>query len=111
VPKMHLVGHKDDCWYRHPLNYTHGAGRTAGELIETVWHELNQANGSAKEMNPGHRHDFLDDMYGDWNWNKMQKMIQPHSCSLGCKPTEKYFNSRLALPSTHQCLWNGTPVK
>ncbi|KAF8582093.1 hypothetical protein K439DRAFT_1352311 [Ramaria rubella] len=76
VPKMHLVGHKDDCRYRFSLNYTPGVGHTAGELIETVWHELNQANGSAKEMNPGHRHNFLDDMYGDWNWKKIQNMCE-----------------------------------
>jgi hypothetical protein len=71
IPKMHL---QVDCAYGFSLNYIKGAGRTAGELIETVWAELNQANGSAKEMNAGHRHDFLDDMYGNWNWNKVQTM-------------------------------------
>ncbi|KAF8527717.1 hypothetical protein JB92DRAFT_3093208 [Gautieria morchelliformis] len=74
IPKMHLAGHKLDCGYRWSLNFTYGVGRTCGELIETVWSELNQANGSVKEMNHGHRHDTLDDLYSDWNWSKVQNM-------------------------------------
>ncbi|KAF8511104.1 hypothetical protein JB92DRAFT_3118385 [Gautieria morchelliformis] len=74
IPKMHLAGHKLDCGYRWSLNFTPGVGRTCGELIETVWSELNQANGSVKEMNHGHRHDTLDDLYSDWNWSKVQNM-------------------------------------
>ncbi|KAF8520555.1 hypothetical protein JB92DRAFT_2786172 [Gautieria morchelliformis] len=74
IPKMHLAGHKLDCGYRWSLKFTYGMGRTCGELIETVWSELNQANGSVKEMNHGHRHDTLDDLYSDWNWSKVQNM-------------------------------------
>jgi hypothetical protein len=74
VPKLHLAGHNEDCGYRWSLNFTLGAGRTSGELIETVWSELNQANGSTKEMTHGHRHDTLDDLYDDWNWNKLQNI-------------------------------------
>ncbi|KAF8589210.1 hypothetical protein K439DRAFT_1333200 [Ramaria rubella] len=74
IPKMHLQGSKDDCMYAFSLNYLEGAGQTSGKLVETVWHELNDTNGSTIEMNAGHCHDYLDDMYGDWNWNKVQKI-------------------------------------
>ncbi|KAF8511873.1 hypothetical protein JB92DRAFT_2724720, partial [Gautieria morchelliformis] len=76
IPKMHLARHKLDCRYRWSLNFTYGVGRTCGELIETVWSELNQPNGSIKEMNHGHYHDTLDDLYSDWNWSKVQNMSQ-----------------------------------
>ena len=76
IPKMHLAGHILDCEYHWSLNFTPGMGRTCGELIETVWSELNQANGSVKEMNHGNCHDTLDDLYSDWNWSKVQHMSQ-----------------------------------
>ena len=70
VGKMHLQGHTYDCQFRFSHNYTEGAGRTDGEEIERFWSELIQAAGSTKQMNPGHRHDTLDDLIGDWNWVK-----------------------------------------
>lgn len=74
VGKMHLQGHKYDCQYRYSFNYTEGSGRTDGEEIERFWSELIQAAGSTKQMNPGHRHDTLDDFIGDWNWTKLCKL-------------------------------------
>ncbi|HEV7737024.1 MAG TPA: hypothetical protein VGO47_06580 [Chlamydiales bacterium] len=71
IGKMHQAGHKDDCTYEFGLNYLEGAGQLSGEGVETVWSESNQVNGSAKQMNPGHRHDTLDTNFNDWNWNKV----------------------------------------
>ncbi|KIJ23838.1 hypothetical protein M422DRAFT_195438, partial [Sphaerobolus stellatus SS14] len=78
VAKMHQVGHKDDCAYSWALKFLIGAGRTSGELIETVWAELNQANGSVKQMNPGMRHDALNLFYGDWNFRKMVSLSKTY---------------------------------
>ncbi|HEV7736308.1 MAG TPA: hypothetical protein VGO47_02905 [Chlamydiales bacterium] len=54
IAKMHQAGHVDDCAYEFGLNYLEHAGRVSGEGIEAVWSSVNQANGSAKQMNPGH---------------------------------------------------------
>lgn len=74
VPKLHIQGHKDDCQYQYLLNYIEGAGCTARELIETSWAEMNNVGPSTRKMNPGHCHDVLNDLYGDWNWRKVKRM-------------------------------------
>lgn len=76
VGKMHLQGHIYDCQYRYSFNYTSGTGRTDGEEIERFWSEIIMAAGSTKQMNPGHRHDTLDDLIGDWNWIKLCELGQ-----------------------------------
>ena len=79
IPKMHLASHKLDCRYHCSLNFMPGMGQKCGELIETVWSELNQANRSIKEMNHRHHHDTLDDLYSDRNWSEVQNMSQSWS--------------------------------
>jgi len=39
-----------------------------------MWSEGNQAAGSTKEMNEGHRHDILDEFHGYWNWTKTHRL-------------------------------------
>ena len=92
VPKLHVAGHKYDCQYRYSLNYIDGAGRMAGELIETAWAEANNIGPSTREMNPGHRHDVLNDFYGDWNWRKVQRMGTPSNLLPGSSYSNN-FNS------------------
>lgn len=74
VPKMHILGHKYDCMLRYSLSYTTGVGQSHGETVEHPWAENNQAGISTREMNPGARHDTLNDLHGFWNWVKVQKM-------------------------------------
>jgi hypothetical protein len=74
VPSMHILGHKEDCQYRFALPYTQGAGRHHGEGVEHPWAETNQASGSVREMNAGHRHDTLHEIFCFWNWKKIQGM-------------------------------------
>lgn len=82
VPKLHVQGHKDDCQYRYSLNFIEGARRMAGELIETAWAHANKDGPSTCEMNPGHQHDVLNDVYGFWNWLKTIKICM--SLALEC---------------------------
>ncbi|KLO04068.1 hypothetical protein SCHPADRAFT_841060, partial [Schizopora paradoxa] len=70
VGKMHLQGHIESCQYRFSWNYTDGVGRTDGEEVERFWAEANQAAGSTKQMNKGHRREVLDDIMNDWNFLK-----------------------------------------
>ncbi|KAJ3535599.1 hypothetical protein NMY22_g6415 [Coprinellus aureogranulatus] len=76
VPKMHIKNHIIACQQLWAFNYLRHSGETCGELIETSWAELNQASGSTKEMNDGHRHDTLDDFINFWNWKKIQDIVR-----------------------------------
>lgn len=74
VPKMHVKNHIAACQLLWSFNYIVHSGETYGEQIESSWGEGNQAAGSTKEMNDGHRHDALDDFHGYWNWTKVHKL-------------------------------------
>jgi hypothetical protein len=74
VPKMHIKNHVEACQLLWAFNYIECSGETYGEKIESSWGEGNQAAGSTKEMNDGHRHDMLDDYNGYWNWCKLHKL-------------------------------------
>lgn len=63
VPSMHILGHKGGCQYRFALPYVHGSGSTHGEDVEHLWVETNQASGSVQEMNVGHHHDTLHEIF------------------------------------------------
>ncbi|KAF4572398.1 hypothetical protein EYR36_006900 [Pleurotus pulmonarius] len=86
IPKLHLHGHIDECFYLFALGYTPGTGRTDGERIEGGWAEEKQAGGSTKEMNPGHRHDVLNDMQNFANWMR--------TINLGDLLTTAYVNAQ-----------------
>lgn len=71
VPKFHLPAHVASCQWSFSFNWTKGVGRTDGEEPEHGWANLNPAASSTKNMGPSHRHDTLDDYFGDWNWKKL----------------------------------------
>ncbi|KAG6847801.1 hypothetical protein H0H93_005915 [Arthromyces matolae] len=74
IPKMHVANHVESCMLLYGFNYLPYSGETWGENIEGGWAEQNQSAGSTKEMNDGHRHDALDDLFGFWNWTKLHHM-------------------------------------
>ena len=76
IGKMHVQAHKEQCQYLCALGYTFGVGRTDGEEVERFWAEFNQASGSTKQMNAGHRKEVLNDMMNDWNWSKNESACE-----------------------------------
>lgn len=82
IPKMHVKNHIAKCQYLWAFNYLKGSGETYGEKIESSWSEGNQAAGSTKEMNDGHRHDKLDHFHSFYNWTKLHKLCKPSFLSL-----------------------------
>lgn len=74
VPKMHIRNHVAQCQTQWSTNFQEFLAFLIGELIEGSWAELNQFAGSTKETNHGHRHDILDDGFGQWNWDKVIQM-------------------------------------
>ena len=76
IPKMHVKNHIEACQLLWAFNYIRYSGATYGEKIEGSWDAGNQAAGSTKEMNDGHRHDTLDDFNNYWNWCKLRKLCK-----------------------------------
>ena len=74
VPKMHVKNHIEICQLLWAFDYIPYSGNTHGETIETGWSINNEAAGSTKEMNDGHRHDTLDDMINYYNWTKFHRI-------------------------------------
>ncbi|KAK7013685.1 hypothetical protein R3P38DRAFT_3322377 [Favolaschia claudopus] len=71
IPKMHILNHIERCQMQWNLNWIPYSAFTVGEMIETGWAVHNLTAGSTKEMNPGHRHDAIDETSHHWNFEKM----------------------------------------
>jgi hypothetical protein len=71
IPKFHFGAHKPEGHARYSLNWMPGVGRTDGEGIERDWSGINPAANSTKEMGAGCRHDTLDDIWSDLNYQKI----------------------------------------
>ncbi|KAF9515398.1 hypothetical protein BS47DRAFT_1372048 [Hydnum rufescens UP504] len=56
------------------LNWMPGIGQTDGEGIERDWSGINPAANSTKEMGSGCRHDTLDDIWSDLNYQKIMML-------------------------------------
>lgn len=74
IPKMHLIGHCDDCKYLYSFSYTWGSGRTDGEAPERNWALLNPLSMATREMNSAHRHEVLEDHMREINFKKLMSL-------------------------------------
>jgi len=74
ILKMHVKNHVELCQLLWAFDYIPHSGSTHGEMIETGWAITNEAAGSTKEMNDGHRHDTLDDNLNYYNWTKFHRI-------------------------------------
>ncbi|KAF7969167.1 hypothetical protein HWV62_28172 [Athelia sp. TMB] len=70
IPVWHAAAHEDKCRVANSLRQIPGVGHTDGEAIERGWSHMNQHASSMKEMGQGNRHDALDDVIGNHNWEK-----------------------------------------
>ncbi|KAF7313769.1 CxC2 domain-containing protein [Mycena chlorophos] len=71
VPKLHILGHTDECRKKYNLNYVPGSGQTDAEGIERAWAGAARMAASTRQMGPGARSDLLDDYWGFWNFRKL----------------------------------------
>lgn len=74
IPKFHISAHRAECNLNFSFNLAKWVGRTDGEAVERGWAAVNPFASSTKEMGPGSRHDFLDDVFGDYNWQKVTNL-------------------------------------
>lgn len=67
VGKFHLAGHRADCRYRWSFNFLPYSAMMDGEAPERIWSVTNPLSNRTREMNPGHRHDIMNEFYSDQN--------------------------------------------
>ena len=71
IPKFHINAHREQCLADFNLRYTLGCGCSDCEGVERRWAQSNGAAGITKEMGPGSRRDYIDDIWGSQNWAKV----------------------------------------
>ena len=76
IGKFHLAAHILECFWKYSLNFISGAGQTDGEIIETLWSNINEASAFIRGMSPAHCQEVLDDLMMDSNWKKLTGMTQ-----------------------------------
>ena len=74
VPKFHLAGHRKDCQLQFNINFTKGAGRMTGEMVESGWAQLGSMAIWSCENGPFARRAVLDDHWGSENWCKLRRL-------------------------------------
>lgn len=74
IPKFHLAGHGKDCQLKFNINYTKGAARMTGEMIESGWAQSNSLALWTRESGPFARRAVLDDHWGAENWLKLRRL-------------------------------------
>ena len=74
IPKFYLAGHGKDCQLRFNINYTKGAARMTGEMIESGWAQSGSMAISTRENGPFARRAILDDHWGAENWRKLRRL-------------------------------------
>jgi len=74
VPKFHLAGHGKDCQLNFNINFTKGAARMTGEMIESGWAQSGSMAIWTRENGPFARRATLDDHWGSENWRKLRRL-------------------------------------
>lgn len=74
IGKFHLAVHLLPCFFRYSLDFILGAAQVDGEVVETLWAELDKVAGFVRGMSSAHRQEVLDDMMIHSNWKKLVGM-------------------------------------
>ena len=74
VPKFHLAGHGKQCQLDYNINFTKGAARMSGEMIESGWAQSGSITISTRENGPFARRAILDDHWNAENWRKLRRL-------------------------------------
>ncbi|KAF8999741.1 hypothetical protein BDZ89DRAFT_1147542 [Hymenopellis radicata] len=85
IPGMHILGHVALCRTLFNFAYMKCTGKTNYEAVEQPWANTRLVGASVKHENHGQRHDSLDSVFEDWNYNKLIK--------LGKSIADKYYEA------------------
>jgi hypothetical protein len=71
---FHVHGHKDICFFRYAPSFIPGTGVVAGEILESLWANLNTITPSMRTATLAHRAEMIDDHANNSNYKKMLGM-------------------------------------
>ena len=74
IGKYHEPMHVKECRPYNSLHKLPGVGDNFGENAEQNWSYTEGTSAATKEMSPGHRHDAMNDLYGDLNYQLVHGM-------------------------------------
>ena len=72
---FHVHGHQDSCLFPFATSFIPGAGMVDGEILESLWAQLNDISRSTQTSTLAHRTEVLDDHMNYSNWNKMVNIV------------------------------------
>jgi hypothetical protein len=99
IGMFHVHGHQEECFYRFAPSFIPGAGNVAGEILETLWSELNQISSSTRTMTLASRAETLEDHTSDSNFKKTIGMRE--STTAQCITHYLPFNTAVAVCQTY----------
>ncbi|KAM6489955.1 hypothetical protein JOM56_014538 [Amanita muscaria] len=71
---FHVHAHKDECFFRFASSFIPGVGIVAGEILESLWSNLNAISPTVRTVTLAHRAEMLDDHATDSNHRKLVGM-------------------------------------
>ena len=74
VGKWHLAAHIPECFPKFTLNFIDGAGQVNGEILETLWSDMDEVAGLAQAMSVAHHQETVDAYMNDNNWQKLLRI-------------------------------------
>ena len=74
IDSFHVHAHKDDCFFRFVTTFIPGAAIVAGQIIESLWSNLNSISPTVRTATLPHRAETLDDHACDSNHKKLLSM-------------------------------------
>ncbi|KAF8149042.1 hypothetical protein B0H34DRAFT_758043 [Crassisporium funariophilum] len=76
IDHLHVHAHKDDCFYRFITTFIPGAAICTGQILESLWSNLNAIPPTVRTATLPHRAEMLDDHCCDSNHKKMLAMTE-----------------------------------
>lgn len=73
---FHVHAHKEQCFFQYATSFIPGSGITAGEILESLWSNLNSISPTVRTATLAHRAEMLDDHASDSNHKKLLGMTQ-----------------------------------
>ncbi|EDQ99434.1 uncharacterized protein LACBIDRAFT_316484 [Laccaria bicolor S238N-H82] len=107
---FHVHGHQDECLFRLATSFIPGAGMVDGEILESLWVQLNDILRSTHTATLAHRAKVLDDHMNDRNWNKMVNIVSSviakyRKAVIGLVDSKDYFDQLNSSAGQHNHTW------
>lgn len=68
---FHVHGHQEQCFFRYAPSFIPGTGVVAGEILESLWANMNTITPAMRTATLAHRAEMTDDHANDSNYKKL----------------------------------------